>query len=621
MARCETSARLAVESPRTPSRRRALGDRTPLTFQVNFVQIYNAPVDDFRFVLETLGYDAIHKLPGYEDYDLATVHELLSQAAVFFRDVALPLNRVGDKHGVKLDPETHAVTTPPGFRELFKQYVEGGYLALGHPTEYGGSGAPHTVALFINEMITATNKSFSMCPGLTQGLIEAIYHHGTDDQKERYLRKLISGEWTGTMCLTEPQCGTDLGLLTTRAVPDGDRYRLTGTKIWITFGEHDLADNIVHLVLARLPDAPPGIKGISVFIVPKVLEDGTRNGIHCTGLEHKMGIHASPTCVMSLEDAVGELVGEPHRGMKAMFTMMNVARLNVGLEGVALTDIAYQTAVAFAKDRRQGRAMDPSKREHGAAADNILVHADVRRMLLNVRSTNEALRSLAVWTSMQIDKAMKSADAAEQEQGADLAALLTPIVKSYGTQRGFQNTSECMQVLGGSGFTVDWSIEQYLRDLRIAMIYEGTNHIQALDLVGRKLPADNGRSFKTFVSIVRASLEANANNEAIADVVEAARGALAKLEELTRFLGSREVDGEVVGAVASTYLDVFALTAMAHQWVLQAAASVGREGAFFTTKLKLARYFAHNVLPQIDSLATIVRAGKRHVMAVEADEF
>lgn len=585
------------------------------------MQIYNAPVDDFRFVLETLGYGDVQKLPGYEDYDIETVHSLLTQAAAFFRDVALPLNRVGDKHGVKLDPETHAVTTAPGFRELFKQYVEGGYLALGHPTEFGGSGAPHAVALFINEMITATNKSFSMCPGLTQGLIEAVYHHGTEDQKQRYLPKLISGEWTGTMCLTEPHCGTDLGLLTTKAVPDGDRYRLTGTKIWITFGDHDLADNIVHLVLARLPDAPPGIKGISVFAVPKVLEDGTRNGVYCVGLEHKMGIHASPTCVMSLEDAVGELIGEPHRGMKSMFTMMNVARLNVGLEGYALADIAYQTAVAFARDRRQGRAMDPNKREHGAAADNILVHADVRRMLLNVRSTNEAMRSLGVWTSMQIDHALHNPDVAAQEQGADLAALLTPVVKSYCTQRGFLNTSECMQVLGGAGFTVDWSIEQYMRDLRIAMIYEGTNHIQALDLVGRKLPADNGRSFATFTSIVTKAIEAHANNEAIADVVDGLRRALATLVELTKALSARGVDGEVIGAVASAYLDVFALTALSHQWVLQAAASAGREGQFFATKLKLARYFTHQVLPQIDSLAAVVRAGKSQVMAFDAAEF
>lgn len=585
------------------------------------VQTYRAPLDDFRFILEVLGYDAIHALPGYEDYDLETVLSLLSQADTFCREVALPLNRVGDKHGVKYDPATASVTSPPGFPELFRKYVEAGLLSLGHPTEFGGGGAPHAVALFINEMITATNKSFSMCPGLTQGLIEAITHHGTDDQRARYLPKLIGGEWTGTMCLTEPQCGTDLGLLTTKAVPEGDRYRLTGTKIWITFGEHDYCENIVHLVLARLPDAPAGIKGISVFIVPKVLEDGTRNGITCAGLEHKMGIHASPTCVMSLEGALGELVGEPHKGMKAMFTMMNVARLNVGLEGVALGEIAYQTAVAFAKDRRQGRAMDPEKRERGAAADNILVHPDVRRMLLEVRSTNEAMRSLAVFTALEIDRAAKATDPAERERGADLAALLTPVVKSFCTERGFQNTSECMQVLGGSGFTADWSIEQYLRDLRIAMIYEGTNHIQALDLVGRKLPADNGRSYKTFAGLVREAIDRNAGNAAIADLVTALRESFSTLNQLTEWLGSREVDGEVVGAVSSAYLNVFGLTALCHQWVLQAEAASKREGKFFETKLKNARYFAHHVLPRVDSLAKVVRAGKRHIMAFEADEF
>ncbi len=584
------------------------------------MQIYNAPLEDFRFVLETLGYEAIQALPGHEDYDLDTVMTLLAQADTIFRDVALPLNRVGDQKGVSFDPATGAVSTPPGFRKLYERYVEGGFAALSHDPQFGGGGAPHTVALLINEMITATNKSFSMCPGLGQGLIEAIAHHGSDDQKARYLPKLIGGEWTGTMCLTEPQCGTDLGLLTTRAVPDGDRYRLTGTKIWITFGEHDLADNIIHLVLARLPDAPPGIKGISVFIVPKVLEDGTRNGIACTGLEHKMGIHASPTCVMSLEDAVGELVGEPHRGMKAMFTMMNVARLNVGMEGVALGDIAYQTAVAFARERRQGRAADPEKRERGAAADNILVHPDVRRMLMNVKSTNEAMRSLGVYTSMQIDVATRHPDPARREQGADIAALLTPVVKSFCTERGFANISECMQVLGGSGFTTDWSIEQYLRDLRIAMIYEGTNHIQALDLVGRKLPADGARAYLAYTASIRALCEQHAGDARIADVIEGLRSALGTLDALTQWMGSREVDGEVVGAVASAYLNVFALTALAHQWALQSVAAVGRETKFHSVKLKSARYFVHQVLPQIDSLAKVVRAGKRHVMAVEADE-
>ena len=584
------------------------------------MQIYNAPIDDYRFLLETLGYDRVHALPAYQAYDLETVMSLLSAADTFCRDVALPLNRSGDRAGLRYDPETGAVTTPPGFRALYQRYAEGGFAALGHDPEYGGGGAPHTVALLVNEMVTATNKSFSMCPGLSQGLIEALAHHGTDDQRQRYLPKLIAGEWTGTMCLTEPQCGTDLGLLSTKAVPDGDRYRLTGTKIWITFGEHDLADNIIHLVLARLPDAPPGIKGISVFVVPKVLEDGTRNGITCSGLEHKMGIHASPTCVMSLDGAVGELVGDAHRGMRAMFTMMNVARLNVGLEGVALGEIAYQTAVAFARERRQGRAADPDKRERGAAADNIMVHPDIRRMLLEVKSTNEAMRALALFTSLQIDLATRHEDAAERQRAADLAALLTPVVKSYCTERGFHNVSLAMQVCGGSGFTVDWSIEQYLRDLRIAMIYEGTNHIQALDLVGRKLPADGGRGYRDWSSRIRGFCDAH-GDDAMAEWVKPLRHAIEVLDGLTRWLAGGEADGETVGAAASVYLNAFALTSLAYVWCLQVAEARRREGPRAATKLKTARYFMHHVLPELDVLARVAREGRQHVMAVEPEEF
>jgi alkylation response protein AidB-like acyl-CoA dehydrogenase len=585
------------------------------------VQIYNAPIEDFRFLLETLGYGKVQALGPYGDYDLETVMSLLAAAGEFCRDVALPLNRKGDQAGLRYDAATASVALPEGFRDLYQRYCEGGFASLGHDPAYGGGGAPHTVALLVNEMVTATNKSFSMCPGLSQGLIEALGHHGTDDQRARYLPKLISGEWTGTMCLTEPQCGTDLGLLTTRAVPDGDRYRLTGTKIWITFGEHDLADNIVHLVLARLPDAPPGIKGISVFVVPKVLPDGTRNGIHCSGLEHKMGIHASPTCVMTLEDAVGELVGEPHRGMRTMFIMMNVARLNVGLEGIALGEIAYQTAVAFARDRRQGRAPDPAKRERGAAADNILVHPDVRRMLLEIKSTQEALRALAVWTSLQIDAAFHHPDPAERQAAADMAALLTPVVKSFGTERGFLNVSTAMQVCGGSGFTTDWSIEQYLRDLRIAMIYEGTNHIQALDLVGRKLPADGGRGYRDWSGRIKAFCDAHANDPAMAEFVGPLTEARATVDALSSWLGGGEADGETVGAAASAYLNAFALVALGYMWGLQVAEARRRDTRFAAIKVKTARYYFRHVLPGLDALARVAREGRAHVMAVEPDEF
>ena len=585
------------------------------------MQIYNPPLEDFRFLLEALGYDKVHALAAYESYDLETALALLETAGRFCREVALPLNGVGDRAGLRYDAATGAVTLPEGFRELYRRYVEAGLVSIAHDPEHGGAGAPRALATLINEMVTATNKSFSMCPGLSQGLIEALSHHGTDDQRARYLPKLIAGEWTGTMCLTEPQCGTDLGLLSTRAVPDGDHYRLTGTKIWITFGEHDLAENILHLVLARLPDAPAGIKGISVFVVPKVLADGTRNGITCSGLEHKMGIHASPTCVMTLEDAVGELIGEAHRGMRAMFTMMNVARLNVGLEGVALGEIAYQTALAFARDRRQGRAPDPAKRERGTSADNILVHPDVRRMLLEIKSTNEAMRALAVWTSLQIDQSLHHEDAAARQAAADMAALLTPVVKSYGTERGFANVSTAMQVCGGSGFTVDWSIEQYLRDLRIAMIYEGTNHIQALDLVGRKLPADGGRGYRDWSARVRGFCEAHAGDSGMAEFVAPLGEALGSLDALTAWLGGGEADGETVGAAASAYLNAFALVALAYMWGLQAVEARTRDTRFAALKVKTARYFFHHVLPEFDALAKVIREGKSNIMAVEPDEF
>ena len=472
------------------------------------MQTYKTPVRDMMFCLEAHDFEAVQALnETYGFFDTETVAALLEESGKFCTEQLLPLNRTGDNEGVQFDPETGAVTTASGFPEVYKKYVATGMAGIAKPEEHGGGGAPHVVGTFLNEMVTSTNKSFSMAPGLGHGLIESLIHYGTDQQKEVYLTKLISGEWTGTMCLTEPQCGTDLGLIRTKAVPEGDHYKLTGTKIWITFGEHDFTDNIIHLVLAKLPDAPPGIKGISAFIVPKINEDGTKNGIACGGLEHKMGIHASPTCVMNLEDATGYLVGEPHKGMRTMFVMMNSARLGVGLEGVALGEISYQTAVEYAKDRRQSRSLDPAKRDQGASADTILVHPDVRRMLANIRSTNEALRGLVTWIANLYDVGHHHADEAVRQEANDLVALLTPIMKSYGTERGCANVSDAMQVCGGSGFTTDWSIEQYYRDLRIAMIYEGTNHIQALDLVGRKIPMGGGRLMMAFAKRAKAPKE------------------------------------------------------------------------------------------------------------------
>ena len=587
------------------------------------MQIYKAPIREMMFLLEALDYQStVAALPAFEAYELETVQAMIEQIGAFCTKEMLPLNRSGDEEGVSYDPETHDVTTAKGFKALYRKYAENGLTGLVHPERYGGSGAPHALAAPLSEMSTATNKSFSMCPGLTQGLIDTLLHHGSEEQKDYFLPKLVGGDWSGTMCLTEAQCGTDLGLITTRAEPDGDHYRLTGNKIWITFGEHDLTENIIHLVLARLPDAPPGIKGISVFLVPKILKDGSRNGAYCAGLEHKMGINASPTCVVAFENAVGYLVGEPHKGMRAMFTMMNQARLHVGLEGVALGEISYQTAVAFAKDRQQSRALDKNKRDPNAKADNILVHPDVRRMLLNVRASTEGMRGLAYWVSMLIDLSIHHPDEGQRADAGDLVALLTPVVKSYLTEKGFWNTSEAMQVTGGAGYTRDWSIEQYMRDGRIALLYEGTNHIQALDLVGRKLPLGGGRLMQKFAGEITAFIRANKGDEAMAEFIEPLKRASKRLNEMTMALGMKGMsDPEEVGAVASTYLNVFALTAIAYIWCRQAKYALGKEGRFYETKIKTARYFFKQILPETDSLIAIINEGKQHIMAFTPDEF
>lgn len=587
------------------------------------MQIYKAPIQDMRFLLEAFDYAGrVSTLPKFKDYDLETVTAMLEETGKFCTNEMLPLNRVGDQAGVHWDPETKAVTTPEGFKALWKSYAANGFAGIHHNPEFGGGGSPHSLGLLMSEMGTSTNKSFSMCPGLTHGLVQALDAYGSDQQKADYLPKLIEGEWTGTMCLTEPQCGTDLGLIRTKAEPEGDHYRLTGNKIWITFGEHDLTDNIVHLVLARLPDAPEGIKGISAFIVPKVLLDGTQNTIHCSGLEHKMGIHASPTCEMTMENAVGYLVGEPHKGMRSMFVMMNTARLHVGQEGVSLGEIAYQTALEFAKDRRQMRALDPSKQDHSAPADNIMVHPDVRRMLLNIKSTQEAMRALTLWIAMEIDVSHGHADEAARQEADDLVALLTPIVKSYCTERGFENVNEAMQVCGGAGYTTDWSIEQYLRDVRIALIYEGTNAIQALDLVGRKLPIGGGRLVQVFASRVTSMIRDSKEDPRMAEFIEPLKYASKQLTEVTMNLATKGMqDREEAGAAASNYLNLFALTALAYCWVVQCKKAVDEDTKFAQTKLKTARYFFANVLPEMDALVKIIGAGKQHMMALDVDEF
>lgn len=585
------------------------------------MEVYRAPVKEMRFLLEAFGYDQISSLEPFADYDMETVLALLEQAGSFATSTMLPTNREGDVEGLKWDPETGAVTTPAGFKTAYGALRDNGYIGLTGDPEYGGGGAPETLGIAMGEMSSSCNKSLAMAPGLTRGLIEAIHAHGSDEMKQEYLPKMIGGVWAGTMCLTEPQCGTDLGLVSTKAEPSGDSYKITGTKIWITFGEHDLTDNIVHLVLARLPDAPEGIRGISTFIVPKFTADGKRNGVKCTGLEHKMGIKGSPTCVINMEDAEGYMIGVPHKGMRVMFTMMNAARLHVGVEAIAGAEIAYQTSLAFAKERRQSRSLDKSKHDKDASADNILVHPDVRRMLLNQKSTNEAMRGLAFWTAMQLDLSREATDEKVKQEATDLAALLTPIVKSYCSERGTANISDAMQVCGGSGYTTDWSIEQYYRDARITMIYEGTNHIQALDLVGRKLPMHNGRLVQLFASKVTEIIRGSKAEPRMAEFVDPLKKISKVLTEVTMELaGKGMADPEEVGAVASNYLNLFALTALSYVWCVQAKKALEQDSGFNRTKLKTARYFFSNVLPEYESLVSLVRSGKAQMMAFDVEE-
>jgi alkylation response protein AidB-like acyl-CoA dehydrogenase len=547
---------------------------------------YRPPLSDMRFQLQTFGYDdLVSKVAAFADYDLDTAMDLIEAYGAFCVDALLPLNGVGDQQGVKWDPETKDVKMPDGFAEAYAAYCENGFASMPFDPEYGGLGAPFTLSTVAGEIIAACNKSFSMCPGLTAGLIEALEAHGSDEQKAKYLPKLISGEWTGTMCLTEPQCGTDLGLLTTRAEPFGDHYKLTGVKTWITFGEHSMSENIIHLVLARLPDAPAGIKGISTFVV-------------------------------NLEGAEGYLFGQPHKGMRSMFIMMNAARLQVGAEGVSLGEASYQSALAFAKDRRQSRSLDPSKRDEDHAADNILVHPDVRRMLLEVKSTTEALRALVTWIAIQYDTAHHTDDDEAKQKANDLVALMTPIIKSYGSERGFENISTAMQVMGGAGFTADWPVEQYMRDERIALIYEGTNHIQALDLVGRKLPMHGGRLMQTFAGEVTAVIRAGAASPELAPFVASLKEESKRLNATTMAMGAEAMkDAEVAGAVASNYLNQFAMVVLGYVWIrqLQQALTLPEDDKLRRSKFQLAKYYFDMVMPNAAMFAAKVAAGKAPV--------
>ncbi len=591
--------------------------------------IYTAPTEDQLFVLDEVLRIGASKVPGYGDLDRDTLDAILGEAAKLAENVLAPLNPVGDEQGCTL--ENGVVRTPDGFKAAFDQVREGGWTALDCDPEYGGQGLPYVVATAVGEMFSSANMAFNMYQGLTHGAYNAIHAHGSDDQKAMYLPKMVTCEWGGTMNLTEPHCGTDLGLIRTKAVPAEDgSYRITGQKIWISAGEHDMCDNIIHLVLAKLPDAPEGVKGISLFIVPKFMvnEDGSlgeRNALSCGGLEKKMGIHGNATCVMNYDGATGFLVGEPHKGMRAMFTMMNEARLGVGLQGYAQGAVAYQNALAFAKDRVQGRAVTGAENPEGAA-DPIIVHPDVRRNLMDQKAFVEGARAFTLWGASLIDKGHRSGD----KTAEGLISLLTPVIKGFLTDKGFETTVLAQQTLGGSGFTREWGLEQFVRDARITMIYEGTNGVQALDLVGRKLAQDGGKHVMGFFEMVKSFASENkGKDEAFdRDFLEPLKAASKDLQAAGMFFmqnGMKNPNEALAGSY--DFMHLFGHVCLGLMWARmgltaqEKLASGEGDAAFYRTKLATGRYYMARQLPMTATHLARIQSGAGTVMALEAEAF
>ncbi|KAF1043948.1 acyl-CoA dehydrogenase C-terminal domain-containing protein [Xylophilus sp.] len=592
---------------------------------------YTPPLRDQQFLLHEVFKvtDEFKALPAHAEVDAETINAVLEEGGRFAAEVTFPLNQSGDAEGCTLDKATHAVTTPRGFKEAYAQYIEGGWAALSCDTAYGGQGLPFVLNQCFYEMLNSANQAWTMYPGLSHGAYEALHAHGTEEQKKLYLPKLTSGEWTGSMCLTEPHCGTDLGLLRTRAEPQADgTYRLTGSKIFISAGEHDFTENIVHLVLARLPDAPAGSKGISLFVVPKVKVKadgslGERNGIFCAGLEHKMGIHGNATAQLVLENAEGTLVGQPNKGLAAMFVMMNAARLGVGNQSLGLTEVAYQNALAYAKDRIQMRSLSGPKAKD-LAADPIIVHPDVRRMLLTAKAYAEGGRALLTYSALLIDRELHHPDEKVRKDAADLVALLTPIAKAFITDNAWIATTNAQQVFGGHGYIREWGMEQFVRDARINMIYEGTNTIQSLDLLGRKVLSNNGATLKKFGRLVAALVEEEGVNETLAEFINPIPQLGDQLTKFTTeigFKGSQNADE--VGAAAVDYLRVvghlvygyfFARIAQAAQRAIDA----GSTDPYYSGRLQVARFYFARLFPETATLVRTARAGARSLLDTEA---
>ncbi len=593
---------------------------------------YKAPLDDIRFLLHDVHNVAqLSALPGFEEATPDVIDAVLAEGAAICEQVLFPINQSGDAEGVHL--ENGEVKTPSGFKEAYQQYAAGGWVGIAADPAFGGQGLPETVRFVMEELLCSSNLSFSMYPGLSHGAYSAMISHGSDEIKQRFLPKLVDGTWSGTMCLTEAHAGTDLGILRTKAEPAGDgAYHITGSKIFISAGEHDLTENILHLVLAKLPDAPSGTKGISMFLVPKYLPTdkgtpGTRNGVTCGSIEHKMGIKASATCVINFDNATGWLVGEQHKGMRAMFVMMNGARLAVGLQGLGLSEVAYQNALSYAKERLQGRSLTGPKNPSGPA-DPILVHADVRKGLLRIKAFNEGMRSLAYWIGVRIDLEHRHPDAAVRQEAEDVIALLTPVLKAFLTDKGFDNTNIALQTLGGHGYIKEYGIEQYVRDARIAQIYEGTNAVQALDLVGRKLPMEGGRLVRRFFELVKADIDAASADESMEEFAKPLGVSLYQLQKATMMLAERGfANPDEAGAAATEYLHLMGYVAVGWQWlrmvtVAKAKLTAGEGDArFLGAKLKTARFYMARLLPETASLLSAIQSGSASIMAVEVEEF